>query len=117
YLSSAIRGEGGFCLLANGIADHVHLLARLRQDKAVSEVLRSIKANSSGWIHREFPKLRGFHWQDGYGTFTVSKSQTKAVLHYIANQEAHHRKLTFQEEFLTLLKAHEIEYDEGYLWR
>ena len=117
YLSCAIRGEGGFCLLVNGIADHVHLLARLRQDKAVSEVLRSIKANSSGWIHREFPQRGGFHWQDGYGAFTVSKSQTETVRHYIANQEAHHRKLTFQEEFLTLLKAHEIEYDERYLWK
>jgi putative transposase len=117
YLSGAIRSEGGFCLLANGVADHVHLLGRLRQDKAVSEVLRSIKANSSGWIHDAFPKLRGFHWQDGYGAFTVSQSQTETVRRYIANQEAHHRKLTFQEEFLTLLKAHEIEYDERYLWK
>jgi REP-associated tyrosine transposase len=117
YLSGAIRGEGGFCLLANGVVDHVHLLARLRQDKAVSEVLRSIKANSSGWIHDAFPKLRGFHWQDGYGAFTVSQSQTEMVRRYIANQHAHHRKLTFQEEFLTLLKAHEIEYDERYLWK
>ena len=117
YLSGAIRSEGGFCLVANGVADHVHLLARLRQDKAISEVLRSIKANSSGWIHREFPQRGGFHWQDGYGAFTVSKSQTETLRHYIANQEAHHRKLTFQEEFLTLLKAHEIEYDERYLWK
>jgi len=70
YLSGAIRREGGFCLLANGVSDHVHLLARLRRDKAVSEVLRSIKANSSGWIHDAFPKLRAFHWQDGYGAFT-----------------------------------------------
>ena len=75
YLSGAIRSEGGFCLIANGVSDHVHLLARLRQDKAISEVLRSIKANSSGWIHDAFPKLRGFHWQEGYGAFTVSKSQ------------------------------------------
>jgi putative transposase len=117
YLSVAIRGEGGFCLLANGVVGHVHLLARLRQDKAVSEVLRSLKANSSGWIHEAFPKLRGFHWQAGYGAFTVSQSQTATVRRYIASQEAHHRQLTFQEEFLTLLKAHEIEYDERYLWK
>jgi len=117
YLSGAIRSEGGFCLIANGVSDHVHLLARLRQDKAISEVLRSIKANSSGWIHDAFPKLRGFHWQEGYGAFTVSKSQMEAVRRYIAGQEAHHRKVTFQEEFLALLKAHEIEYDERYLWK
>ena len=62
YLSGALRGEGGFRVLANGAADHVHLLTRLRQDKALSEVLRSIKANSSGWIHDRFPKLRSFRW-------------------------------------------------------
>jgi putative transposase len=117
YFSGAIRSEGGFCLLANGVSDHVHLLARLRQDKAISEVLRSIKANSSGWVHDAFPKLRAFHWQDGYGAFTVSKSQMETVRRYIAGQEAHHRKLSFQEEFLALLKAHEIEYDERYLWK
>ena len=117
YLSGAICSEGGFCLIANGVSDHVHLLARLRQDKAISEVLRSIKANSSGWIHDAFPKLRGFHWQEGYGAFTVSKSQMEAVRRYIAGQEAHHRKVTFQEEFLALLKAHETEYDERYLWK
>src|SRR5262245_19481293 len=114
YISGAIRSEGGVCLLASGVLDHVHLLARLRQDKAVSEPLRSIKANSSGWIHDGFPKLQGFHWQDGYGAFTVSKSQMETVRRYIANQEAHHRKVTFQAEFLTLLKAHEIEYEERY---
>ena len=117
YLSGAIRSEGGFCFLANGVADHVHLLTRLRQDKAVSEVLRSIKANSSGWIHDSFPKLRSFHWQDGYGAFTVSKSQMETVRRYIARQEVRHRKLTFQEEFLALLKAHEIGYDPRYIWK
>jgi len=86
YLSAAIRSEGGPCLLANGVSDHVHLLARLRQDKAVSEVLRSIKANSSGWIHDRFSKLRSFHWQDGYDAFTVSRSQMETVRRYIANQ-------------------------------
>jgi REP-associated tyrosine transposase len=115
YLSSAVRGEGGFCLLINGVADHVHVLARLRQDKSVSDVLRAI--NSSGWIHAGFPKLRSFHWQEGYGAFTVSKSQVETVRRYIAAQEAHHRKLTFQEEFLSLLKAHQVEYDERFIWK
>jgi REP element-mobilizing transposase RayT len=94
-LCGALRSEGGFCLLANGVVDHVHLLTRLRQGKAVSQVLRSIKANSSGWIHEAFPKLRGFHWQAGYGAFTVSQPQTGTVRRYIANQQAHHCKLTF----------------------
>ncbi len=116
YLGGAIRDEGGLALLVNGVADHVHILARLRQDKAVAEVLRDIKANSSGWIHRTFAELRPFAWQGGYGAFTVSPSQVERVRLYIANQEEHHRKYSFQEEFVALLKAHGVEYDERYLW-
>jgi REP-associated tyrosine transposase len=116
YLGGAIRSEGGTSLIVNGVADHVHILARLRQDKAISDVLREIKGNSSGWIHDHFPGLSKFVWQTGYAAFTVSKSQIGVVQRYIANQEAHHQKVTFQEELVALLKAHEIEFDERYLW-
>jgi putative transposase len=116
YLGGAIRGEGGIALLVGGMPDHVHILCKLRQDKAVAEVMRDVKANSSGWIHRTFPELRDFAWQAGYGAFTVSQSQVERVRLYIANQEEHHRKYSFQEEFIRLLKAHGIEYDERYLW-
>ena len=116
YLGGAIRDEGGVALLVNGMPDHVHILARLRQDKAVSAVLRDIKANSSGWIHRTLPELRSFAWQGGYGAFTVSQSQAERVRRYIEGQEEHHRKYTFKEELVALLKAHGIEYDERYLW-
>ena len=111
-----MRSEGGVSLGINGCADHIHILARLRQDKAVSEVIRGIKANSSGWIHREFPKLRGFGWQKGYGAFSVSQSQVKKVQRYIASQQVHHQRVSFKEEFVALLIANEIEYDEKYLW-
>ncbi len=87
YLGGAIRSEGGTSLSINGCADHIHLFASLRQDKAVSDVLRAIKANSSGWMHRTFPALRGFAWQSGYGAFTVSQSQVDKVKRYIANQQ------------------------------
>ena len=85
------------------------------RDKAIADVLRDIKANSSGWIHDRFPNLSKFAWQGGYAAFTVSKSQVRVVQRYIANpnQEAHHQKITFQEELIALLKAHEIEFDEG----
>jgi putative transposase len=112
YLGGAVRSEGGTSLIVNGVADHVHILARLRQDKAVADVLRD---NSSGWIHDHFPGLSKFAWQGGYAAFTVSKSQIQVVQRYIANQEAHHQKVTFQEELIALLKAHEIEFDERYL--
>lgn len=116
YLGGAIRSEGGTSLNVNGCADHIHILAKLRQDKAVSEVLRGIKANSSGWIHRTFQPLRAFAWQSGYGAFTVSQSQVDKVKRYIANQQKHHQRVSFKEEFIALLQAHGIEYDERYLW-
>jgi len=116
YLGGAIRSEGGTSISINGCADHIHIFAKLRQDKAVSDVLRAIKANSSGWIHRTFPKLRGFAWQNGYGAFTVSQSQIAKVQRYIANQQKHHQRVSFKEEFIALLDAHGIEYDERYLW-
>ena len=116
YLGGAFRSEGGTSFIVNGVADQVHILARLRQDKAVADVLRDIKANSSGWIHDHFPGLSKFAWQAGYAAFTVSKSQLGVVQRYIADQEAHHQRITFQEELIALLKAHEIEFDESYLW-
>jgi len=116
YLGGAIRGEGGSALCVGGVADHVHILARLRQDKAISAVIGAIKANASGWIHRTFAELSKFAWQNGYAAFTVSKSQGERVRHYVQAQEEHHRQRSYQEELIALLKAHEIEYDEKYLW-
>ncbi|MEK6300322.1 MAG: IS200/IS605 family transposase [Acidobacteriota bacterium] len=116
YVGGAIRSEGGVGISINGCPDHIHILAKLKQDKAVSDVLRAIKANSSGWIHRTFYSLRGFAWQSGYGAFSVSQSQVDKVEHYIANQQVHHQRVSFKEEFIALLDAHGIEYDEEYLW-
>ena len=83
---------------------------------APSKIAQLIKGGSSAWIHDEFPRFKDFAWQDGYGAFTVSKSAIPDVSAYIENQREHHRKLTYQEEFLALLKRHGIEYDERYLW-
>src|SRR5262245_20017463 len=116
YLGGGIRDEGGTALCVGGVDDHVHILARLRQDKAISAVIGAIKANSSGWIHREFSELAEFEWQVGYAAFTVSKSQEGHLRRYIDGQEEHHRTRSFQEELILLLKAHGIKYDERYLW-
>ena len=116
YLGGAIREQGGIALAVGGIADHVHLLARLRQDKAISAVIGSIKATSSGWLHREFTELVAFEWQEGYAAFTVSKSQEEVVKRYVLRQEEHHRKRSYKEELVALLEAHGIEYDPQYLW-
>ena len=79
--------------------------------------MRELKADSTGWVHKSFPDQKLFAWQTGYGAFSVSHSSLAEVEKYIANQEEHHRKISFQEEFLTFLKKHEIEFDERYLWK
>ena len=116
YLGGAVRALGGAALAVNGPDDHVHILMRLRPDKALSDVMRSIKANSSSWLRETFDACRAFYWQAGYGAFTVSTSQAEGVRAYIAGQTEHHRKVTFQEEFLALLKGHGIEHDARYVF-
>jgi REP element-mobilizing transposase RayT len=116
FMAAGISAEGGSAEIINGTADHVHILARLRQDRTLSDILRSLKADSSGWIHQQFPNAASFAWQAGYGAFTVSASQIPKVRQYVANQEEHHQRLTFQDEFIALLQAHGIDFDEAYLW-
>ena len=115
YIGGTIRGLGGVTLAIGGIEDHAHVLAKLRPDKSVSDVLRDLKANSSGWMHDVFPDLKDFSWQRGYGAFTVSASQVDKVRQYILNQEEHHRKQNFREEFIALLRKNGVEFDEKYL--
>ena len=117
YLGGIIRELNGKALIINGTADHTHLLVQLAPTHSVSDVLRILKTNSSKWI-RETNRLSRmkFGWQTGYGAFTVSKSRLDSVYEYIANQEHHHKKVSFQEEFISFLKQHGIAYDERYIW-
>ena len=115
YIGGTIRGLGGISLELNGTEDHVHLLAKLRPDTALSDVLRDLKANASGWMHDVFPDLAHFSWQRGYGAFTVSQSNVEEVRHYIARQKEHHQRISFRDEFIEFLKVNGIEYDERYL--
>ena len=95
--------------------DHVHILARFPASKALSDVLRAIKSDSSRWLNERKPSHR-FAWQAGYGAFSVSQSQATKVRHYIHTQEDHHRGRSFKAELLSLFKMNGIEYDESYLW-
>ena len=115
FVGGVIRKRKGMLLAAGGTADHVHLLALLHPRHAVSDVLRDVKAASSKWIHERFPDRRGFAWQDGYGAFAVSISNLPRVKGYITDQERRHRRLSFREELIRLLKAHGVDYDERYL--
>ena len=115
YIGGAIRGMGGISLELNGAEDHVHILAKLRPDRALSDVLRDLKANATGWMHEVFPTLKQFSWQRGYGAFTVSHSNVDEVRQYIARQKEHHRKTSFREEFIDFLKTNGIRYDERFI--
>ena len=115
YIGGTVRGMGGICLEINGTEDHVHLLAKLRPVKSVSEVLRELKANASGWMHDVFPEVRKFSWQRGYGAFTVSHSNVYEVRRYISHQKEHHKRISFREEFIQFLRVNGIEYDERYV--
>ena len=115
YIGGTIRELGGISLALNGTEDHLHLLAKLRPDRALSDALRKLKANASGWMHRVFPSLEDFTWQRGYGAFTVSQSNVREVSEYIARQKQHHQKASFRDEFIQFLIANEIEFDERYL--
>jgi REP-associated tyrosine transposase len=115
YIGGIIRGLGGISLGIGGVADHLHVCAKLRPDRAISDVLRDLKANATGWMHDVFPKLQDFCWQRGYAAFTVSQSNLLQVQRYIARQEQHHQRVSFREEFIQFLKANGIEYDDRYL--
>ncbi len=99
-----------------GVDDHIHALLGASATLAPAKIAQVIKGGSSTWIHTEFPELKCFAWQDGYGAFTVSKSSLLDVKAYIQNQREHHKRQTYKDEFVALLKRHEIEYDELYLW-
>jgi REP element-mobilizing transposase RayT len=99
-----------------GYDDHVHSLIGAPPTFSPSDIAQRLKGESSYWIRRTFPELKDFRWQDGYGVFTVSKSHIPKVIEYIKNQRIHHAKQSFEDEYLELLKLHEIEYDDRYVF-
>ncbi|MBP7864569.1 MAG: IS200/IS605 family transposase [Acidobacteria bacterium] len=116
YMVRIVNEEFGQVREIGGTEDHVHLLTEISKDVSAANLMRDLKSRSSGWVHREFD-LPGFGWQEGYGAFSVSMSAIDRVREYIRGQEAHHRRMSFQEEFLRMLQRHGIEYDEKYIWK
>ena len=114
YLGGVIREMRGTALIVGGTSDHAHMLFRIRPVQAVAEIARVVKANSSRWLRKKGNEH--FYWQNGYGAFSVSESNVPAVVRYIATQEEHHKKLTFQQEFIAFLKKNKVAYDERYIW-
>ena len=117
YMSGIIKGKNQKSIIMNGVSDHVHVLVGLRPSVRICDLVRDIKNNSSRFINEKKFLPGKFEWQDGYGAFSYSRSQIDNVYKYIENQEAHHRKRTFKEEYLDLLKKFEVEYNEKYLFK
>jgi putative transposase len=116
FLGGIARKNGVKPLKIGGVEDHIHMLVGAPATIAPAKIAQLVKGGSSAWIHDTFPELADFAWQDGYGAFTVSKSAIPHVTEYIENQREHHRKMTFQEEYLAMLERHGIEFDLRYVW-
>ncbi|MDR6967314.1 REP element-mobilizing transposase RayT [Flavobacterium arsenatis] len=116
YIAGIIKGKGQKSIIVNGVADHVHVFVGLKPAKSISDLIRDIKNNSSKFINEQNWVQGKFSWQEGYGAFSYAHSQIENVYQYILNQEEHHRKKSFKEEYLDFLQKFEIEHDEKYLF-
>ena len=116
YLSVVLTNDGCPALQVGGVEDHVHLFFGLSRTRTLAQVVENVKTSSSKWLKTKDPALAEFHWQSGYGAFSVSQSQADEVIEYIRRQEEHHRTRTFQQEFRLFLERYQIPYDEQYVW-
>ena len=116
YMATVLQNLDCPAGLINSVDDHIHILFELARTKAISEVVEIVKTSSSKWIKTQGHDHFGFSWQAGYGAFSVSESQVAVVRDYIAGQEEHHRRSTFQDEFRIFLERHRIGFDERYVW-
>ena len=116
YIATILKAMKSPALIINGTPDHLHTLLSLSRVVTIADVVEEVKKESSKWIKTKGSRFRDFHWQSGYGAFSIGQSQVPAVKRYIARQKEHHRRVTFQDEYRKFLKAYEIEYDDRYIW-
>ena len=116
FLAQVLHTHGCETLIVGGVEDHAHALFALSRTLAIASVVKEVKRTSSNWVKETSPKLSKFYWQGGYGAFSVSQSKLAEVIRYIENQEEHHRRVTFQDEYRAFLKAYGVDYDERYVW-
>lgn len=117
YLVGIIQNNGHKVLAINGMPDHIHVFLGLRPSQSLSDLMQDIKGSSSRWVNEKRLVSDHFSWQEGYGAFSYSKSHVDQVIDYIKNQEIHHRKKSFMEEYLEFLAKFEIPYDELYIFK
>ncbi|HWI55744.1 MAG TPA: IS200/IS605 family transposase [Bacillota bacterium] len=116
YLGGILARHDCQPLIIGGVEDHVHLLSTLSRTCPVAEIIKELKRGSSLWLKAQMPELNDFAWQNGYGIFSIGFSQVEAVRGYIAGQEVHHRKVSFQDEFRAFLRRYAVAFDERYVW-
>ena len=116
YLVGACRNLNSPSLIVGGVEDHVHILCRFGRTITMADLIKGLKKESTKWIQGKDPTLSDFHWQAGYGAFSAGPERIPELRRYIANQEEHHRTESFKDEFRRLLKEHNVEYDERYVW-
>jgi putative transposase len=116
YMAGIIRNKGQKPIIVNGVGNHVHIFLGLKPDMKISDLARDIKNNSTNFINKTNWIKMKFSWQAGYAAFSYAESQVEAVFNYIKNQEEHHKKKTFREEYLEFLEKFKVEFDEKYLY-
>lgn len=116
YMAKIFRELKSPSLAIDGTSDHVHMLFSLARVITVADLLEELKTSTSKWIKTRGKEFRNFHWQRGYGAFSIGQSSVEVLKRYIRNQKAHHRRVTFQDEYRKFLNAYGIECDERYVW-
>jgi putative transposase len=116
YIAGIIRNDGHKLIAINGMSDHLHILLGLKPDMALSDLVRDIKTNSSKFINQKRLTSGKFSWQEGYGAFSYGHSQLDTIIRYIQNQEQHHSRRSFKDEYLTLLKKFRIDFESKYVF-
>ena len=116
YMGGILRDLGCIAVEINTEPEHTHALFILARTAALSDVVGHLKKGSTNWLQQQRPELREFHWQNGYGAFSVSQSNVDAVREYIRNQREHHHRQSFEDEFRAILRKHDVEFDERYVW-
>jgi REP element-mobilizing transposase RayT len=116
YIASIFKAMKSPALIIDGASDHLHTLFSLSRVVTIADLVEEVKTESSKWIKTKGQEFRNFHWQNGYGAFSISQSEVATVKRYIRRQKVHHRRVTFQDEYRRFLAAYEVEYDERYVW-
>src|ERR1051326_1649281 len=116
YMATIFRERKSPSLAINGATDHIHILFSLARVVTIADIVEEVKTSTSKWIKNKGREFRNFHWQRGYGAFSIGQSNVASLKRYIRGQKEHHKQITFQDEYRKFLKAYGIDYDERYVW-